>query len=698
MKSLVTSPNAVTTLWPFLQNLPDLGLTGTFRRHRRLRSEPVVEFGKNPDLRLLHGPRLQKTTGQDLDMSGIELVAYLLGFHFGESRDIGWYKFVKYYLRKSAKRRDDLIGKATWYCVDHYSRVYARPSGNNMLDRGSSGIDKYEALLFRNHLLGIYRNYEKFAEEARSVRSAKTLKRYRRIVSKSLISAVTPEDYKFFMCQSQSIGFFQNPTSSVLAIDIDDHGNNSERSPLADQCFKEVLAFVNYESPLFIERSSENGGYHVFFQNQSPLSAEQIAAFETCFNSQHQDTNLKIETRKYNKSLRFILSCSYDPLLLTNLDALREGAAEELEFEPLPSIAHAFNFIINRAELKSNLCLNEIIYRYDSEKYVPEYNLKAHWYRVYESEFEPSPPEKEKTSKRKVVEEANNSRLLKNAYSGFPLKKGHRVKNQIALALKVLREGDGIEEFIEASIANNVDSKALTNRPAHEIRKVCSQIFQYASRKFKPTRRRPDKEEKKYLSNLALLTHEQRDMITEISERLVLCFGKSRYTKIEDLRKHSMAVLLGEVCGKMLFQETLSEKSDSWSIELARSTMINIQLEHGIKNLRALFDLLTNHGLLIYEHFEGKQRYSFGAKAKARHWRLFRSRAEGSPINVALINAIEALRFMPDAKGYEDKAFQIYRNNLAMRYSESGMKTHWDLITKMEYQDKRILDVLCKDD
>lgn len=157
--------------------------------------------------------------------------------------------------------------------------------------------------------------------------------------------------------KANMIGFFQDMESNILAVDIDAHDNRGPFSERAQAILKRLIRHLGYPTPLFTERSLENGGYHAYFVMRERLYHSELDSIEADFNQQYAGEGMRIECRKWTKAIRMILSCTYAPIVLTNIEEFRDRITSGRDIDSinldetiLHSISDAFLAILSHDE------------------------------------------------------------------------------------------------------------------------------------------------------------------------------------------------------------------------------------------------------------------------------------------------------------------------------------------------------------
>ncbi|MFZ5629137.1 MAG: hypothetical protein ACOY5B_08400 [Spirochaetota bacterium] len=454
--------------------------------------------------------------------------------------------------------------------------------------------------------------------------------------------------------KANMIGFFQDPLSDILAVDIDDHANSGPISQRAQLTLKYLLKYLGFPTPVFLERSLENGGYHAYFVLQHAPSHQQLLHIQDTFNALHKDKELRIECRTLTKALRMILSCTYMAVLIQNLEELR-AAPDEISLENcniiediLPTISDAFLSILSHDAKPAPFSI-------PSTSGLTTMNAVDHL----------SPGISHANPQRQTYQRLLSSEegQLGQGAKTYPMEAGNRNKQMIRLAYAIIGKGGTLDDYVEEVLRNQVSSKDIAVWSRAQLYNHCKGKWQWAQKHFKPL---PERRPRKSPAFRPTISSEQEQQMRECAVTLIMhshAFKrKSRQERaIDDMTKLIRRIY---VHAGVSIAATHDERLE---FRFSTLTVREAGKAENIRNPTRLFDILMRSKCMFYQHWKDEKGYKYSidpAFCQSRQYRLYRDK-EPSDLQTAHENA---LRIFWELLHEKASLLEVMCNNLVARY------------------------------
>ncbi len=519
-------------------------------------------------------------------------------------------KVVKYYLKRGARHYSEIL------------QAYSRNVGEEVEKRNWKTKEKYwsyyklEIEDIRKHTLSGHRHEPKgYKGPAKLYVDAGNGDGEHRFL--------TDAEMDLLHQKEKSIALTGTKTAKIMAIDIDDHDNNTDYSEKATDILFKVLKDFNFVEPLFIEKSRENGGYHLFLKFNDFITHEDIQKYRDNFKDRYGFT---FDLRTPEKALKIPFSATYETVKIKNIFELQNGTGKNLEFEYILSFQAAMKDTIEHQEYRE----------------IPKELLEIHT-----GKFETitklisimDEPFISRTKRKNIT--STSGKTAKNINCDYPMYAGNRVAGtqmQIKLAFACIQQNKSFDEFFELSMRNNVDSKDLSGSQEKAL-KDSKSVYDWAEKSYNGERRSSTNNTNKYtgedfISNLNRLTPEME----KLSKILAMKFVQSKtYVYNKWAREHLKAftIVIKEIIGYIIYQYenprvinsnyplTMNKKKEiEKGYQFPREWAERLKKHYGLKcNIHGLFNYIAKSGILLKQYKHTKSGWKWGGEITyCRQW------------------------------------------------------------------------------
>ncbi len=437
---------------------------------------------------------------------------------------------------------------------------------------------------------------------------------------------IEDEEKNYLYQKSKAIALPEHPKSYVFAIDIDDHDNTTSHSEKATETLYYILRDFEYMEPLFVEKSCENGGYHLYFRFDERLDYSYLEWYRYNFERRY---GLSFDIRSTTQALKLPFAATYETVKITNLRSLKNGETEIPELDYITSYRDAVEDSFTKKEKPLPFrALGKFFLNYDIEPAAKDKKGHTHDIAIPEPFI----------TRRKSFE---NPQVTKDLSSSFPITSGNRIggeKNHIKLALACLRNDKSKDEFYDLSISNNVDSRDLEG---HNRRRICDELYDWAQKAYEKSGSEiscKTHSPEQFISNIHKLSPEMIEMCENLAAKLVALKG-CKYKKSEQIK--TFTLFLKEMMGYVIYQHE-NPRSINPKYHKQYSSK-NSSIQHGYQfpriwaerlkeyyelncDVHRMFNFIAKSDVIFYQYQHDNLGWRFGSTvAYCRQWLFKRS-------------------------------------------------------------------------
>jgi len=478
---------------------------------------------------------------------------------------------------------------------------------------------------------------------------------------------ITEDEMMLNLAKKRSIAVFQKRDSHVMRIDIDDHehsGRSSYKANIAAFC---VLKDFRFAEPLMIERSLENGGYHIYLRFDRPISDSVRLAYQESFKERYRKYAVTIDVRGTNKALKLPCSATYEAGEILNLEELKNSGSSRIKLGQYQSVRLMILDTVDSVKQRT------IPYSVLSEFVEPE-----------EMDEPVALPAKKEEKVSIFYREYPEGTGKKNIYTDFTITEGNRRSGEgmmKRLACYCVRNAISKEEFFQATKANNQGSKDLSIWSDEETKKECDRMYNWFEKKQLKKPVSWSSNQSGVYMNAAHLTPELNalaEVYSETAFRTYLRLG-GRKNSLPDARR-TFQVMAKEIIGRVIFESKFPrkvkenlhrlEKKEKLEVgvQFPRNYLQAIKEEYSLKSdVVEVFNFIVKQGLLFYGYRHNKAGFCYNPKfASARQFELIFRTSSLSIEEQLTVNLKNAIASLP--KVQSEFSFKRERKRLIFRH------------------------------